>query len=285
VGDHTKCVAIDTGAPVSMLYAPRGDDLPEDAVRRQVEIVRLRVGELTRELIVERLEPLLPPGFDGLLGMDVLRDCALAMDATRLVARCSESSSLGAPAGDLSLYHKQVRFGDEGPWLSERANGGYAYFGDELNAEVHPDGSLEVTRRRATHGSLSMRSEREEREWLLDLTALARYHLRRQRDLDHSFAWLPHHLAAVWGNRRWSTAERREILFRIWDEAAEPDDPELAAAGLLARHIIDRFVRAQLPPASRDHFTDGELASFNARRARGPRFDPYHPIVDRAAAE
>jgi hypothetical protein len=115
----------------------------------------------------------------------------------------------------------------------------------------------------------------------MDSTAQLREELWREDGLRSSFDRLPRLLAWVRNEPRWSLAERREILFRIWDEAAEPDDRELGDAGAHARKIIERFVRAELPAGSADGFSDEELARFNARRARGPRFDPYHPARDR----
>src|SRR5581483_10371572 len=112
---------------------------------------------------------------------------------------------------------------------------------------------------------------------------LFRYQRGHERSLARSFEFLPLHLAAVWSDDRFSAAERREVLFKIWDEAAEPSDRELAAAGRRARRVIERFVRRRLPRGSPDGFADDELARLNARRADGPRFDPYRyqPSHDR----
>jgi hypothetical protein len=88
----------------------------------------------------------------------------------------------------------------------------------------------------------------------------------------------------VWHQGTWSPAEKRDLLFRIWDEAAEPDDPELGAAGAHARRIIADFVRHELPRGSADGYSDAELQQLNARRPPAqPRFDPYRslPTSDR----
>lgn len=282
IGGREVRLIVDTGAPHSMIYEARGDDLPGDAVRVSDAHRRITVGAVRRSLVVEQREPTGDPGFDGLLGMDVLADCALAVDRARLVARCAEVTDLGAPAGDLSLYSKRVQIGAGGPWLEERVAGGYHYDGDGFSADLARDGSVQFHRRRGS--ALAMRSERDERAWFMDATALLRDSLSQAESLRTSFEGLPRLLAWVWSDRQWSLPERREILFRIWDEAAEPDDAELGGAGAHARKIIERFVRRELPAGSADGFTDEELRRFNARRAHGPRFDPYHPLKDRGVA-
>jgi hypothetical protein len=279
VSGRTMRLVVDTGAPDSLVYEPRGDDLPEGAVRVAIDHRRVTVGAVRRSLVVQHREPTGDPGFDGLLGLDVLRDCALAMDKTRLYARCAAVDDIGAPGGDLSLLPKRIGLGFDGPWLEQHADGSFRYVGDGLIATVGRDGHVAFERLRGN--PLAMRSEREEREWFMESTASLRQELWREDGLRSSFDRLPRLLSWVWGEPRWSPAERREILFRIWDEAAEPDDRELGDAGAHARKIIERFVRRELPAGSASGFSDEELARFNARRARGPRFDPYHPARDR----
>lgn len=272
-------LVVDTGAPESLVYEPRGDDLPDDAARISHDHRRITVGEVQRSLIVQHREPLGGPGLEGLLGLDVLRDCALAMDATRLYARCAAVDDIGAPGGDLSLLPKRIALGFDGPWLEQHADGSYRYEGDGFTARLARDGHVDFQRLRGN--SLAMRSEREEREWFMERTADLRAHLWRDDGLRSSFERLPRLLVWVWSEPRWSLTERRELLFGIWDEAAEPDDRELGDAGAHARKLIERFVRSELPAGSANGFSDEELARFNARRARGPRFDPYHPARDR----
>jgi hypothetical protein len=281
VGGHEVRLVVDTGAPTSLLYQPRGDGLPGGLVRSAVHPRRIEVGAVRASIVVEEREPVAEPGFDGLLGMDVLRDCVLLMDARRLVARCAEVADMGAPIGDASLLPKRVQVGVAGPWLEERVAGGYHYDGEGFSADLARDGSV-VFQRHAS--GLTMRTERQERAWFMDATAILREELSRADSLRTSFERLPRHLASIWHARRWSPAERREILFRIWDEAAEPDDPELGDAGAHARKMVERFVRAELPEGSPLQFTDEELRRLNRRRARGPRFDPYHPARDRGVA-
>jgi hypothetical protein len=86
---HTNLgeLMIDTGAPTTLLYEPRDPELPQKAVQRTTRFSRLRAGQIDAQIEVEVLQPLQPRD-GGLLGMDILRDCAIALDAKQLVARC-----------------------------------------------------------------------------------------------------------------------------------------------------------------------------------------------------
>ncbi len=283
VGGRELRLAVDTGAPTSLIYAPRGLDLPDDAVRRSVRTARVRVGEIVRDLEIERLEPLDTPGFDGLLGMDVLKECAIAIDQERLILSCRGDRRVARGSDSAqdffareSTSKGRVCFGPDDLCLQPLVEGGWRYEGDRVRAWFRPDGGYELESS-GREQPLSMRSSHEEIRWLLDQTALMRYQTAHQRALRHSFAFLPRHLASVWRDPRYSLARRHEILFLLWDECAEPDDPELAAAGRRARGMIERFVRRELPDGSEVGFNADELRRFNARRVRGPRFDPYHP--------
>ena len=289
VGGEELRLAVDTGAPHSLLYARRSDAVPDGAVRKWQRQTRIRVGELVRDVEVQVLEPIAPMPYDGLLGMDVLKDCLLALDRSHLVLRCrgdaraasssaSSQSPLEPPRGSPTSL---CVGGEDGACLKDRGNGRYRYDGDHVRIDFRADGTFEI--KEYARSRLSMRSTHDEILHVLEETALLRYNFTHARDLAHSFEWLPHHLASVWSNRRWVPAERREILFLIWDEAAEPDDPELGSAGARARRIIEGFVRKELPPGSALAFSDAELLQLNARRVRGPRFAPYEvdPHADR----
>jgi hypothetical protein len=69
-------------------------------------------------------------------------------------------------------------------------------------------------------------------------------------------------------------AERRALLFAMWDDAAEPDDVERGWAGERARLVIEAWVRKNLPEGSPDAFTAAEIEDFNHER-HGRQFTPY----------
>jgi hypothetical protein len=285
INGRSRRLEVDTGAAETLLFDARREDLPAGAVRASHDLARVHVGEIDRELLVERLEPLAtPPHIDGILGMDLLRNCVLALDSRRLVARCRDAPEALAVGSFAARPPSQMQLEEGGgaQIALERRGDGYYYCGSYIEADIAPDGTVEV---RPLDDSLGVPIDEEERQWLLDATRSLRIALAEAWSLRSSSARLLPHLAGVWRDRHWSARERREILFRIWDEAAEPDDPELGLAGADARRIIAGFVRRELPRDSFQGYSDAELAYYNAQRPRGPRFDPYALFpADRDAA-
>lgn len=131
---------------------------------------------------------------------------------------------------------------------------------------------------------------------LLDQTRDVRAEMRaraRIEDLRDAIALLPRLLEQVWHDPGLSAAERRELLFRIWDECAEIGSgrptgsaaagdgdandqlDELARAGRTARATVLGFIRRTLPPGSPDAYTEAEIDALNSRRKSAERFVPY----------
>lgn len=96
-----------------------------------------------------------------------------------------------------------------------------------------------------------------------------------ERVMHRALSHLPRYLDAVWDNRAWSAAERRRILFALWDEAAEEGNELLVAGGERARTIIESFIRRRMPEGSGDGFDAMELAELNRLRTSHQRFLPY----------
>jgi hypothetical protein len=189
-----------------------------------------------------------------------------------LVLVAAATARAGAP---------QVQFSADGPWMRIMANGTYEWQGRRYGAVVHRDGTFEIWPRRDAGADehVEVGAYPDEKQWFLDETLDMRGELAAKARAEWRSAaigHLPAHLASVWRNRRWSLAERRHILFLLWDECAEPDDAELGGAGAHARQVIDQFIRTYLPRGSVHAFSTEELAQLNAQRAYGPRFDPYH---------
>ncbi|HEY7375887.1 MAG TPA: hypothetical protein VIF57_27255, partial [Polyangia bacterium] len=105
------------------------------------------------------------------------------------------------------------------------------------------------------------------------LVALARTHEREV--IEDALAALPRHLSAILDDRRLSPAQRRRILFLLWDEMAEPADTERGWAGARARRLIETFVQERLPRGGPEAYSDAELAGFNESRRGAVRFEPY----------
>jgi hypothetical protein len=82
-------------------------------------------------------------------------------------------------------------------------------------------------------------------------------------------AGLRRSLERAWFDDARTPAERRAAIFAIWDECREEE------VGLLARELVESFVRQHLPKGSADAFTIDELAAFNATRTSTMEFAPY----------
>lgn len=99
-----------------------------------------------------------------------------------------------------------------------------------------------------------------------------------------ALAVLPRHLSAILGQRQLPLAQRRRILFLLWDEMAEPDDAERGWAGARARLLIEAFIRERLPAGAPGAYSAAELTAFNRTRHGGVRFEPYAaPVRDTGA--
>jgi hypothetical protein len=93
--------------------------------------------------------------------------------------------------------------------------------------------------------------------------------------MDRALADLPHYLQAVWRQQAWPAAVRRQILFELWDEAAEEGSARLRDGGVRARLIIATFIASRLPPGSEDAYSAAELARLNRDRKSRTSFAPY----------
>jgi hypothetical protein len=117
---------------------------------------------------------------------------------------------------------------------------------------------------------------REQKRRILERTRVSRLHSRRaadQRAIAAALAELPGRLAAVWDDQARPVAERRRILFQLWDECREETDS--GAPGTIARELIERFIARELPPGSPHAYSPAELAALNAARTSRRPFAPY----------
>jgi hypothetical protein len=106
--------------------------------------------------------------------------------------------------------------------------------------------------------------------------------VERPRRLAAALARLPAELEGLWQRTEMNEAERRQILFQLWDDlleggagSARGDDEAEVHAAEQARAELLRFVQRRLPVGTPAAFTPDELTRWNAhRRSRGP-FAPY----------
>jgi hypothetical protein len=263
IDGEARSMVIDTGAPHSLIYAARQAGLPKGSTRQSLQRVTLAAGEVAHRMIVTELEPIEPGGQEGLLGLDVLAACVIAISRDHLLARCGQANDPSFAFVDPQHVHAQVCGADGQACVQALADGSYSYRG----VRILPNGKL----------AAPIKSQSELRKFY-DATRDLRHDLDHDYYLRESFAGLPKLLASVWNDRKLKLRERREIVFEIWDEAAEPDDENLGAEGAEARRIIDAFVRQKALRG--DRYDAAELLSLNRRRARAPYFDPYRREVD-----
>jgi hypothetical protein len=249
----------------------------------QVEAtVRLQLIEMV-EIIGSRESPDL--GFDGLLGMDILRACVLALDDKRFLVRCrrappaATSFNLGAMRGPLPKQ-SIVLAGKEMLPLLQHADGSYDWTGRHLAARIRKDGTVAYSKPRSSASGLERMDADDERRWFEEQTRDLLINLAQTHDrkviLD-ALAALPRYLEAILDDTRFTLAQRRHVFFLLWDEMAEPDARDRGWAGTRARALIDTFIQQRLPAGASGGYSADELAKFNRARAKGPRFDPYAP--------
>lgn len=101
----------------------------------------------------------------------------------------------------------------------------------------------------------------------------------RKRSLSRSRLRAGRNLDRIWSDEALGFAQKRRMLFRLWDECEEPegedDDRPEAAAGLRARRHILQFIRQKMPPGSPGAFSPGELRLLNSNRGSSRPFSPY----------
>jgi hypothetical protein len=82
-------------------------------------------------------------------------------------------------------------------------------------------------------------------------------------------------LRELWADESLTTAERRRLLFELWDECAEEGDDDIVVAARAFRGTVLAFVRRVLPAGSPHAFSAEELEALNRARTSTQRFDPY----------
>ncbi|HEY3359976.1 MAG TPA: hypothetical protein VGQ83_42385, partial [Polyangia bacterium] len=188
----------------------------------------------------------------------------------------------GAGAGDPVLGRvPDLPSGEPYPLRPDGARG--LVYGDQrFTAHVAPDGSVRFDDR---HGSFDptrlafgfdlndeiMRLRGHdpygyEKRKFLAATWERRLRMRERADRDtmrRALRELPDRLEAIWGDAGRSVAERRRLLFLLWEEADTATE-----GGRQARRTIEGFVRRRLPRGTPAGFTDEELGRLAGRAAR-----------------
>jgi hypothetical protein len=82
----------------------------------------------------------------------------------------------------------------------------------------------------------------------------------RRADLKRALDKLPERLDELWNDGRYSSRERRRLLYELWADLDQTGDGEKAAA------IILRFIRRRLPCGTSDAYSKDELDAFAKAR-------------------
>ncbi|MBL4633162.1 MAG: hypothetical protein JKY56_04775 [Kofleriaceae bacterium] len=82
-------------------------------------------------------------------------------------------------------------------------------------------------------------------------------------------------LSEIWRAPNYSVAERKRLLFLLWDECAETGPVAIVTTARAIRATTLHFIRQKLPSDHQQAYSDKELQSLNAKRQSKNRFRPY----------
>jgi hypothetical protein len=225
-----------------------GDDLP-------------RPSDVTIDLPPSRGEPAAPEQLPEERIADELAAARRAGDWERVVALRDEQRALDLHPSSRGTYEA-----DKTGFDMRVAPDGTVHFHDK------PTFDLTDALMRAT-GSDPYAAEKLR---VLDRTRDARVILARRsrhEQLSHSAMLVQGHIDRLWAKTS-DLATRKQILFELWDDCAEPaDDTELAAGADAARATVIGWIQLKLTGA--DAYTLDELARLNAHRHSRRVFAPY----------
>lgn len=122
----------------------------------------------------------------------------------------------------------------------------------------------------------------------LDRTRSFRLAMRRRWKLKVQKGYLTRlspRLAALWRLETLTFAQKRRLMFLLWDECLEQDGTRTGRLAAEAREIILTFIRRYLPRGSPLAYTRAELARLNRQRESRHPFDPYGAFGPHARQE
>jgi hypothetical protein len=93
--------------------------------------------------------------------------------------------------------------------------------------------------------------------------------------LSHSLVEIKDRLDAVWRDTTLSLAERRGVIFQLWDECAEEGTPEVTRTAQQIRELILGYINRHLPPQSVFAYSGPDLEALNRQRKSSQVFAPY----------
>lgn len=97
----------------------------------------------------------------------------------------------------------------------------------------------------------------------------------RAEQLDKSEWYILDHAERLWARDDYTIAEKRALVFELWDDCAETGDDKLVEAATRARQALINWIAVKLPAGSADAFTADELRKLNRGRHSTAKFAPY----------
>jgi len=97
----------------------------------------------------------------------------------------------------------------------------------------------------------------------------------RSDQLEDAERFILAHAEQLWDRADFTIAEKRELVFELWDDCAETGDDELVDAGQRARAALLRFISVRMPAGSDDGFSASEIKALDRRRHSKAHFAPY----------
>jgi hypothetical protein len=125
-------------------------------------------------------------------------------------------------------------------------------------------------------GSFGAPSDRNRQQRLLEQTFDQRADQRATHTADqlaHADQLVRANLARLW-RRVTDPAERRQVLFELWDECEEGEGAA-GEAGERARRQVIAWIRSHLPAGSTGAYSADEITALDGHRKSAQRFAPY----------
>lgn len=179
------------------------------------------------------------------------------------------------------------------PRKKSMAGGGYRFEDPAFTAKVARDGTVEFEDRGYDGETGPLTFEFDVNDWMMGAAGDDPYsHEKRQfleatreerlamarvacgERLSRSLVNLPARLEQIWRSGQ-PPADKRRVLFDLWDECAESGSPELKRYGQLARATILHFIETHLPKGSEHAYSSLELKRLNRERLSKVPFEPY----------
>lgn len=99
-----------------------------------------------------------------------------------------------------------------------------------------------------------------------------------RKNLDNALFDLKPRLVSLWTDAEMDAAERRKLLFEIWDGALFEGKSERAITGRAVRAVVIAFIREHLPRGSKQAYSAAELLRLGRIRTSSVPFAPYRAL-------